>query len=949
MKLRSEKTRARPVLTGPPDTSQGSKSRSSLSRRATASPVKKRTTDQSSLKGHRPTVTSARKDLAATSEALASAKADLKAAQGNYARAEQAFCVLQAEYHDKPSRSLKERVDDALGLYQSTKQAKTNAQRKVTRLETRVSQLSRAVETKRRSTRNMSTKDALKGVVDLDESDLSSLPDDNDDDDDDTALAKVLDSVVELNTSMPLRAEFLLPTKSLRDHPSNAQLNSQSSASGFSPNGKSYSQLRYTIFNFLSAVHPSGDDPALTSDKDGTTLGDTSISAQGGGVAVEEVMPAANAVTVSPGEVDPSTHTPTVVNLTSESSSILSSPKSGSLQADPNSSPATEVIIPPAGSVTVANVSNAAQGAPCSLPQAPVDRPGVDSSPLQLDTHSTSDSAVMLDVAMVDAERQQHHATPPSLPSDDSPMTDVVQEPSTPPQIAQPNSSQLADADSSPVSPKDPADLFSPTPSPIVEAQRSSKSTSANEIRKLALLTSKRASDSDDDEIEEFDLVRKPTKRPRKVVELPKSSPQRPRKPVVAPKWPPKRPKKTAKALPADVDSDQEWEDQDDELQVMAPKRLFKHKRVVLSEDEEEEKVAKTSRTVKPRNKANQAKPKSSSKKKTTRARNADSAEDSPPKTRKSRTFTRRRDLGPSKANVSFEDDDSDDNEIIQDSNSKMKGIRLWFNRARKGSGPKEITAPRKQLGLRSYVYEAAAHFPRIFTTSREIALAAMVSSKNNLICRFHSITEKSVNRGDLIDGDNDTLYGRPWPPLHRDHKLELLDAQAKAETKAKENGTFTDPHANDPYHWEVPGWHRVKSRDDNAADCGCSINDMLLEMYLWKTGSLTSAASDIVDDWRSDFLTPRQRALVCGQYRESTFLDIDDLYSMVSEKGRWIKRHPLHARRVQHERLSIWLNAAEKAYENKAIEQDIVVPPVVGIKQLVEEAHERMDVDNDS
>ncbi|KAK7058463.1 hypothetical protein VNI00_002097 [Paramarasmius palmivorus] len=279
----------------------------------------------------------------------------------------------------------------------------------------------------------------------------------------------------------------------------------------------------------------------------------------------------------------------------------------------------------------------------------------------------------------------------------------------------------------------------------------------------------------------------------------------------------------------------------------------------------------------------------------------------------------------------------------------KLSRIRKWFNAAVGGVGPSAITVPKSSLGLRTYLYASADACPELLTTSREIALTAMTSGAGNLICRYHTINDKGVDKSNIADGLDGVLYGKPWATLHQALKEQLLNDQKAAEAEALKRGIFPTPLQD----WEVPGWDRVKSRDPRATDCGCVIDDVLLESYLWKTGELTSYTSTIVDSWGTDFLTPRQRALVCRQYREGSLLDIDDLYPLVSVNGLWVRRDPLHPRRVQVQRGLALIAAGEQAAARMQVIEDAeearqlteAMGPV-GLAVL-DDAKEKMDVDN--
>ncbi|KAK7020170.1 hypothetical protein VNI00_017849 [Paramarasmius palmivorus] len=254
---------------------------------------------------------------------------------------------------------------------------------------------------------------------------------------------------------------------------------------------------------------------------------------------------------------------------------------------------------------------------------------------------------------------------------------------------------------------------------------------------------------------------------------------------------------------------------------------------------------------------------------------------------------------------------------------TKIKKIYAWLKKAVDGVGPSAIEDVSKTLGIRTMLYESASILPELVTTSREIALAALVSADGNLICRYHTISDKSRDKPGAVDGDDNTLYGRPWPWMHGLEKKAALDDDAKARAAAAKAAQDSEELLSNPEllspTYQTPGWKVVESRGRDKTDCGCYVQDVLLEVLLWKTGKLTSPTCDLVDDWRADFLDPRQRALVCKQYREGTLLDVDDLYSLGVENGRWVRRSKVYHRRVQAERA---LKIVEAEAENEKAEE---------------------------
>ncbi|KAK7018715.1 hypothetical protein VNI00_018308 [Paramarasmius palmivorus] len=279
----------------------------------------------------------------------------------------------------------------------------------------------------------------------------------------------------------------------------------------------------------------------------------------------------------------------------------------------------------------------------------------------------------------------------------------------------------------------------------------------------------------------------------------------------------------------------------------------------------------------------------------------------------------------------------------------KIKRILAWYEKAVNGVGPSAITDASKTLGIRTLLYESASILPELVTTAKEIALAALISTEGSLICRYHTINDKSIDKPGPVDGDDGMLFGRPWPWIHLGEKRKVWNAQqveaaARAKAAMESEEMPTDPQLLDlSKRLNVPGWKVVDIRGTDKTDCGCDVRDVLLEIILWKTGKLTSPSCKLIDDWRADFLNPRQRALVCAQYREGTLLDADDLYSMSSENGRWIKRDKVHHRRVQAERALKIIEAEADAEKKEEAKGDAAISSAM---TLMKEAKERIETD---
>ncbi|KAK7059097.1 hypothetical protein VNI00_001722 [Paramarasmius palmivorus] len=244
------------------------------------------------------------------------------------------------------------------------------------------------------------------------------------------------------------------------------------------------------------------------------------------------------------------------------------------------------------------------------------------------------------------------------------------------------------------------------------------------------------------------------------------------------------------------------------------------------------------------------------------------------------------------------------------------KSFYQWLKEIKRGEGPADFKPP--PYGIRGWVYYSPTLFPEAATTSREVALACMVSGQGTLLCRYHTRTKKSVRERDLRDGEEGLLFGRPWDAIHRLDWQALDKGQKPGKAAAKR--FVQSLSSTSPRGWVVPGWKRFPGRDPRAMDCGCYIEDVLLEFYLWKTGRFTSPVMKMIDHFGRDLLKPRQRAFLLGVYRSETKLDINDIYSMVAVDGKWVHRPKTYAKRLQAQRV---LEAADEEDEVSESEEE--------------------------
>jgi hypothetical protein len=83
--------------------------------------------------------------------------------------------------------------------------------------------------------------------------------------------------------------------------------------------------------------------------------------------------------------------------------------------------------------------------------------------------------------------------------------------------------------------------------------------------------------------------------------------------------------------------------------------------------------------------------------------------------------------------------------------------------------------------------------------------------------------------------------------------------------------------------------------------NCGCLLDEVLLDLFFWKSGTLRSASTGVVEDWGPNPLRPRDRAFVCDSIRDVGAIKVDDIYAY---DGNWKKRTEADSLQLQIDNL---------------------------------------------
>ena len=165
---------------------------------------------------------------------------------------------------------------------------------------------------------------------------------------------------------------------------------------------------------------------------------------------------------------------------------------------------------------------------------------------------------------------------------------------------------------------------------------------------------------------------------------------------------------------------------------------------------------------------------------------------------------------------------------------------------------------------IRRLIHENQTVAPEAATTSRALALECFTTLPMNVLCPYHQKSDKAGKTVDGRDGLKFVLNGVPRPrktvPPATAKKLKK-----KASALYKQSSQFRDPRLREGF-----------------LHCGCSIDEVLMDFYFWKTWKISGIVDgkEVTESMAEQRLTPRMRAFVVKAFEEATCLTIDDLYS---------------------------------------------------------------------
>ncbi|KAF8331199.1 hypothetical protein F5887DRAFT_922790 [Amanita rubescens] len=165
---------------------------------------------------------------------------------------------------------------------------------------------------------------------------------------------------------------------------------------------------------------------------------------------------------------------------------------------------------------------------------------------------------------------------------------------------------------------------------------------------------------------------------------------------------------------------------------------------------------------------------------------------------------------------------------------------------------------------LRRLIRENQSLVPEAATRSRGLALECLTTQNFNVFCPYHHTIDKAGTKTDGKDGQKYVLNGVPLP-------RETVHPDAIKALKTKKSALYTSK-----------GEFRSPRLRDGYLNCGCEIDEALMDFYFWKTWTLTGVVNGekVTESMRDQRFPPRLRAFLVKHFQDWTCLTIDDLYT---------------------------------------------------------------------
>lgn len=165
---------------------------------------------------------------------------------------------------------------------------------------------------------------------------------------------------------------------------------------------------------------------------------------------------------------------------------------------------------------------------------------------------------------------------------------------------------------------------------------------------------------------------------------------------------------------------------------------------------------------------------------------------------------------------------------------------------------------------LRRLIRENQSLVPEAGTKDRQLALECLMTQNLNVFCSYHHAIDKGGRKTDGKDGQKYVLNGVPLP-------RETVDPDAVKALKKKKSVLYTSK-----------GEFRSPRLRSGYLNCGCEIDEALMDFYFWKTWTITGVVDgkEVTESMGDQRLPPRLRAFVVKNFKDWACLTLDDLYT---------------------------------------------------------------------
>ena len=212
----------------------------------------------------------------------------------------------------------------------------------------------------------------------------------------------------------------------------------------------------------------------------------------------------------------------------------------------------------------------------------------------------------------------------------------------------------------------------------------------------------------------------------------------------------------------------------------------------------------------------------------------------------------------------------------------------------------------------RVWARRESSFMPELATHSKELAVMTLTTRVGNRMCHYHTrYTNHTSSDSKAVEDD---LYpkvtGVPYTRSAVKARIKKEpDDDDEADDDDDGNNTDTSNRSYKPRTFAPIVYN-------NAMNCGCALEEALLDFFFWKDTVAQSPTTGMTEGWGGDMMDPRTRTLVCTLLKGQPAIELDWLYE-VNAKGDSVSLSQMYCKQTQ---------ALRRWYKNRELE---VNPPV--------------------